>query len=128
MLLRIMAVFFYFILFFNSNLYAADDELEKAYSSSNIKAALIKLCEKETYEETSKLSIKEISVFCSCQINIQSKVTKEQEWLLQSALNRNEGTSKLDFIKKNNDDLKKCFGPIIIQKISTLGGDTKNYN
>ncbi|SPL72202.1 hypothetical protein [Acinetobacter stercoris] len=99
--------------------HAADNALQQAYKSTNVKSALVNVCKQET-AKGGKLSSAEVSKFCSCQIEAQGKVTEAQKWEIQSAVNQKKNPSSLAFVQQQNRDLQTCFGPQLTAKLKTL--------
>ena len=56
---------------------AAENPVQAAYKSTNVKGALINVCKDQT-AKGGKLSSAEVSKFCSCQVEAQGKVTEAQ--------------------------------------------------
>ena len=56
---------------------AAENPVQAAYKSTNVKGALINVCKDQT-AKGGKLSAAEVSKFCSCQVEAQGKVTEAQ--------------------------------------------------
>ncbi len=61
---------------------AAENPVQAAYKSTNVKGALINVCKDQT-AKGGKLSSAEVSKFCSCQVEAQGKVTEAQKWEIQ---------------------------------------------
>ncbi len=99
--------------------HAADNALQQAYKSTNVKSALVNVCKQET-TKGGKLTSAEVSKFCSCQIDAQGKVTEAQKWEIQSAVNQKKSPSSLAFVQQQNRDLQACFGPQLTGKLKTL--------
>ena len=99
--------------------HAADNPLQAAYKSTNVKSALINVCKEQT-TKGGKLSAAEVSKFCGCQIDAQGKVTEAQKWEIQSAINQKKSPATLAFVQKQNKDLQACFGPQLTGKLKTL--------
>ncbi len=99
--------------------HAADNALQQAYKSNNVKSALINVCKQET-TKGGKLNAAEVNKFCSCQIEAQGKVTEAQKWEIQSAVNQKKSPSSLAFVQQQNRDLQACFGPQLTGKLKTL--------
>ena len=99
--------------------HAADNPLQAAYKSTNVKSALINVCKEQT-TKGGKLSAAEVSKFCGCQIDAQGKVTEAQKWEIQSAINQKKSPATLAFVQKQNKDLQTCFGPQLTGKLKTL--------
>ena len=102
--------------------HAADNPLQAAYKSTNVKAGLINVCKEQT-TKGGKLSAAEVSKFCGCQIDAQGKVTEAQKWEIQSAINAKKSPSSLGFVQQQNRDLKACFGPQLTTKLEKLTED-----
>ena len=96
---------------------AAENPVQAAYKSTNVKGALINVCKDQT-AKGGKLSSAEVSKFCSCQVEAQGKVTEAQKWEIQSAINAKK--SSLAFVQQQNRDLKACFGPQLTTKLEKL--------
>lgn len=99
--------------------HAADNPLQAAYKSTNVKSALVNVCKDQT-AKGGKLTSAEVSKFCSCQIDAQGKVTEAQKWEIQSAINAKKSPSSLAFVQQQNRDLKACFGPQLTTKLEKL--------
>ena len=99
--------------------HAADNPLQAAYKSTNVKSALINVCKEQT-TKGGKLSAAEVSKFCGCQIDAQGKVTEAQKWEIQSTINQKKSPSTLAFVQKQNKDLQACFGPQLTTKLKSL--------
>ncbi len=67
--------------------HAADNPLQTAYKSTNVKAALVNVCKDQT-AKGGKLTAAEVSKFCGCQIDAQGKVTEAQKWETKAQLTR----------------------------------------
>ncbi len=102
-----------------STAFAAENPLQQAYKSANVKSALIGVCKTET-GKSGKLSSAEVSKFCSCQVEAQGKVTEAQKWEIQSAVNQKKSPSSLAFVQQQNASLKACFGTQLTGKLETL--------
>ena len=98
---------------------AAENPVQAAYKSTNVKGALINVCKDQT-AKGGKLSSAEVSKFCSCQVEAQGKVTEAQKWEIQSAINAKKSPSSLAFVQQQNRDLKACFGPQLTTKLEKL--------
>ena len=48
------------------------------------------------------------------------KLTNDQKWQIQSAINQKKSPATLAFVQKNNQDLQTCFGPQLTGKLKTL--------
>lgn len=99
--------------------YAADNPLQTAYKSTDVKAALINVCKDQT-AKGGKLTSAEVSKFCGCQIDAQGKVTEAQKWEIQSAINAKKSPSSLAFVQKQNKDLQACLGAPLVSKLEKL--------
>jgi len=99
--------------------HAADNPLQTAYKSTNVKAALVNVCKDQT-AKGGKLTAAEVSKFCGCQIDAQGKVTEAQKWEIQSAINAKKSPSSLAFVQQQNKDLQACFGPQLTGKLKGL--------
>lgn len=102
-----------------STTFAAENPIQQAYKSANVKSALVGVCKTET-AKGGKLSSAEVSKFCTCQIDAQGKVTEAQKWEIQSAVNQKKSPSSLAFVQQQNASLKACFGPQLTSKLETL--------
>ncbi|WP_111858293.1 hypothetical protein [Acinetobacter sp. CFCC 10889] len=98
---------------------ADNNALQQAYKSSNVKSALIGVCKTET-AKGGKLSSAEVSKYCSCAIESDGKLTNDQKWQIQSAINQKKNPSSLAFVQKQNQDLQACFGTQLTGKLKTL--------
>ncbi|MDM1756107.1 MULTISPECIES: hypothetical protein [Acinetobacter] len=98
---------------------ADNNALQQAYKSSNVKSALIGVCKTET-AKGGKLTSAEVSKYCSCAIESDGKLTNDQKWQIQSAINQKKNPSSLAFVQKQNQDLQACFGPQLTGKLKTL--------
>lgn len=99
--------------------HAADNPLQTAYKSTNVKAALVNVCKDQT-AKGGKLTTAEVSKFCSCQIDAQGKVTEAQKWEIQSAINAKKSPSSLGFVQQQNKDLQACLGAPLVSKLEKL--------
>ncbi|MFN3904829.1 hypothetical protein [Acinetobacter junii] len=99
--------------------YAADNPLQAAYKSTNVKSALVNVCKDQT-AKGGKLTSAEVSKFCSCQIDAQGKVTEAQKWEIQSAINAKKSPSSLAFVQQQNKDLQACLGAPLVSKLEKL--------
>ena len=99
--------------------HAADNPLQTAYKSTNVKAALVNVCKDQT-AKGGKLTAAEVSKFCSCQIDAQGKVTEAQKWEIQSAINAKKSPSSLGFVQQQNKDLQACLGAPLVTKLEKL--------
>lgn len=97
----------------------ANNALQKAYQSTNIKSALINVCKTET-AKGGKLTTAEVAKFCSCQVEVEGKMTTAQKWEVQSAINAKKQPHTLAIIQQQNKDLQTCFGPQLTGKLKTL--------
>lgn len=104
------------------SVHAADNPVQAAYKSTNVKGALVNVCKEQT-AKGGKLSSSEVSKFCSCQVEAQGKVTEAQKWEIQSAINAKKSPSSLGFVQQQNRDLKACFGPQLTTKLEKLTED-----
>lgn len=84
---------------------AAENPVQAAYKSTNVKGALINVCKDQT-AKGGKLSSAEVSKFCSCQVEAQGKVTEAQKWEIQSAINAKKSPSSLAFVQQQTVTLK----------------------
>ena len=99
--------------------HAADNPLQAAYKSTNVKSALVNVCKDQT-AKGGKLTSAEVSKFCSCQIDAQGKVTEAQKWEIQSAINAKKSPSTLAFVQQQNKDLQACLGAPLVTKLEKL--------
>ncbi|ENX43067.1 hypothetical protein NDN11_06110 [Acinetobacter sp. C26M] len=99
--------------------HAADNPLQTAYKSTNVKAALVNVCKDQT-AKGGKLTAAEVSKFCGCQIDAQGKVTEAQKWEIQSAINAKKSPSSLGFVQQQNKDLQACLGAPLVTKLEKL--------
>lgn len=99
--------------------HAADNPLQAAYKSTNVKSALVNVCKDQT-AKGGKLTSAEVSKFCSCQIDAQGKVTEAQKWEIQSAINAKKSPSSLAFVQQQNKDLQACLGVPLVSKLEKL--------
>lgn len=99
--------------------HAADNPLQAAYKSTNVKSALVNVCKDQT-AKGGKLTSAEVSKFCSCQIDAQGKVTEAQKWDIQSAINAKKSPSSLAFVQQQNKDLQACLGAPLVSKLEKL--------
>lgn len=99
--------------------HAADNPLQAAYKSTNVKSALVNVCKDQT-AKGGKLTSAEVSKFCSCQIDAQGKVTEAQKWEIQSAINAKKSPSSLAFVQQQNKDLQACLGAPLVSKLQKL--------
>ncbi|MFW1859860.1 hypothetical protein [Acinetobacter defluvii] len=98
---------------------ADNNALQQAYKSSNVKSALIGVCKTET-AKGGKLTSAEVSKYCTCAIESDGKLTNDQKWQIQSAINQKKSPSTLAFVQKQNQELQSCFGPQLTGKLKTL--------
>ncbi|ENX63231.1 MULTISPECIES: hypothetical protein [Acinetobacter] len=99
--------------------HAADNPLQTAYKSTNVKAALVNVCKDQT-AKGGKLTAAEVTKFCGCQIDAQGKVTEAQKWEIQSAINAKKSPSTLGFVQQQNKDLQACLGAPLVSKLEKL--------
>ncbi len=99
--------------------FAADDALQNAYKSANVKASLINVCKTET-AKSGKLTTAEVAKYCGCAIESDGKLTNAQKWEIQSAINQKKSPATLAFVQKQNQELQACFGPQLTTKLKTL--------
>lgn len=99
--------------------FANEADLQQAYKSTNVKAALINVCKTET-KKGGKLTDAEIAKYCSCAIESDGKLTNAQKWEIQSTINQKKSPSSLAFVQQQNQALKTCFGPQLTTKLQTL--------
>ena len=59
--------------------HAADNPLQAAYKSTNVKSALVNVCKDQT-AKGGKLTSAEVSKFCSCQIDAQGNRRPRRPW------------------------------------------------
>ena len=104
---------------FETTAQAADDKLQQAYKSTNVKSALINVCKNET-GKSKKLTAAEVSKYCGCAIEADGKLTNAQKWEIQSTINQKKSPGTLAFVQKQNKDLQACFGPQLTGKLKTL--------
>lgn len=97
----------------------AQDKLQQAYKSTNVKTALVNVCKEET-KKGNKLTAAEVSKYCTCAVNADGKLTNDQKWQIQSAINQKKSPSTLAFVQKQNQELKTCFGPQLVNKLQKL--------
>ena len=97
----------------------AEDKLQQAYKSTNVKTALVNVCKEET-NKGKKLTAAEVTKYCTCAVNADGKLTNDQKWQIQSAINQKKSPSTLAFVKKQNEELKTCFGPQLVSKLQKL--------
>lgn len=102
--------------------HAAENPMQAAYKSTNVKGAIINVCKDQT-AKGGKLSSAEVSKFCTCQVEAQGKVTEAQKWEIQSAINAKKSPSTLAFVQQQNSELKACFGPQLTTKLEKLTAD-----
>jgi len=98
---------------------AESNAIQEAYKSANVKSALIGVCKTET-AKGGKLTSAEVSKYCSCAVDSDGKLTNDQKWQIQSAINQKKSPSTLAFVQKNNQELQSCFGPQLTGKLKTL--------
>ena len=104
---------------FSASVQADQNELQQAYKSTNVKAALINICKTNT-TKGGKLTAAEVNKFCGCQLDAEGKITNDQKWQIQSAINAKKSPSSLPFVQKQNADMKACLGPQLTSKLQTL--------
>lgn len=97
---------------------AAENPVQAAYKSTNVKGALINVCKDQT-AKGGKLSSAEVSKFCSCQVEAQGKVTEAQNGKFKAQSMRRK-PKLLAFVQQQNRDLKACFGPQLTTKLEKL--------
>lgn len=102
-----------------SSFAAEANPLQEAYKSTNVKGALVNVCKTQT-AKSGKLTSAEVNKFCTCQIDAQGKVTEEQKWEIQSAVNAKKSPSSLAFVQQQNRDLQACFGTQLTSKLEKL--------
>ncbi len=95
------------------------DPLAQAYKSTNVKTALVNVCKTET-QKSGKLTSAEVNKYCTCAIEADGKLTNDQKWQIQSAINQKKSPSSLAFVQKQNKELQACFGPQLMTKLKTL--------
>ena len=98
---------------------AESSALQNAYKSNNVKSALIGVCKTET-AKSGKLTSAEVSKYCSCAIESDGKLTNNQKWEIQSAINQKKNPATLAFVQKQNQVLKACFGTQLTSKLENL--------
>lgn len=98
---------------------AESNAIQQAYKSANVKSALIGVCKTET-AKGGKLTAAEVSKYCTCAVESDGKLTNDQKWQIQSAINQKKSPATLAFVQKNNQDLQTCFGPQLTGKLKTL--------
>lgn len=102
---------------------AADQQrLQKIFQSSNIKAGLVDMCKQDS-SKTGKLSAAEVDKYCKCSIDADGKITNEQKWEIQSAINAKKNPSTLAFVQQQNASLETCFGAPLTAKVKQLAAD-----
>ena len=99
--------------------HAADNPLQAAYKSTNVKAALVNVCKDQT-AKGGKLTAAEVSKFCACNIEAQGKVTEAQKWEMQSAANAKKNPNTLPFVQQGYKDLQACLGTPLVSKLEKL--------
>ena len=99
--------------------HAAENPVQAAYKSTNVKGALVNVCKDQT-AKGGKLSSSEVSKFCSCQVEAQGKVTEAQKCENQIAINAKKSPRSIGFVQQQNRDLKACFGPQLTTKLEKL--------
>ncbi|WAU74510.1 hypothetical protein [Acinetobacter sp. TR11] len=99
--------------------HAADNPLQAAYKSTNIKAGLINVC-KDQSAKGGKLTAAEVSKYCSCTIEAQGKVTEAQKWEMQSAVNAKKNPNTLPFVQQGYKDVQACLGAPLVSKLEKL--------
>lgn len=115
----ILSTLFSTVALFGTTAQADNNALQQAYKSNNVKSALIGVCKTET-AKSGKLTSAEVSKYCSCAIESDGKLTNDQKWQIQSAINQKKSPSTLAFVKKQNQELQSCFGPQLTGKLKTL--------
>ncbi|MDM1247050.1 hypothetical protein ACFODO_00585 [Acinetobacter sichuanensis] len=115
----ILSTLFSTVALFGTTAQADNNALQQAYKSSNVKSALIGVCKTET-AKGGKLTSAEVSKYCSCAIESDGKLTNDQKWQIQSAINQKKSPSTLAFVQKQNQELQSCFGPQLTGKLKTL--------
>jgi hypothetical protein len=98
---------------------AEANKMEQAYKSSNVKNSLVGVCKDET-AKSGKLNASEVSKYCTCAIESDGKLTNNQKWEIQSAINQKKNPSTLPFVQKQNQELKACFGSALTTKLENL--------
>lgn len=99
--------------------YANDNKMEQVYKSQNVKSALINVCKEET-GKAGKLKPAEVSKYCSCIIESDGRMTNNQKWEIQSAVNKKQNPADLAFIKKQKQDVEACFGADLTKRLNDL--------
>ena len=104
---------------FSASAQADQNELQQAYKSTNVKAALINICKTNT-TKGGKLTAAEVTKFCGCQLDAEGKITNDQKWQIQSAINAKKSPSSLAFVQQQNKDLQACLGAPLVTKLEKL--------
>lgn len=73
----------------------------------DVKQEMIKACTKETVE-LKIANQADANKFCSCSMEVRSKMTLEQIWEVQSLLASGKDPSNLAHVKKSQAELDKC--------------------
>lgn len=102
-----------------TTVFASEADLQQAYKSTNVKAALINVCKTET-SKGGKLTAAEVAKYCGCAIESDGKLTNAQKWEIQSTINQKKSPSTLAFVQQQNQALKTCFGPQLTTKLQSL--------
>lgn len=105
------------------HLYAAEDQrLQKAFASTDIKAAIVGICKEDT-TKTNKFTAAEVDKYCKCRVDSDSKITDEQKWAFRSAVNAKKDPTQLPFVKQQNASLEACLGAPLTQKVMKIMKD-----
>lgn len=116
----ILSALFSATAFMGSATFAADtNALQQAYKSANVKSALIGICKTDA-SKGGKLTSAEVTKFCTCQMDAEGKITTDQKWQIQSAVNQKKSPATLAFVQKQNADMKACLGPQLTSKLQSL--------
>lgn len=97
-------------------------KMQQAYKSTNVKAALVNVC-KEDIAKSKKLTDTEVSKYCSCAVEADGRLTNDQKWQIQSAINQKKSPSTLPFMKKQHEELQACFGSSLTTKLEKITED-----
>lgn len=99
--------------------HANENKMQQAYKSANVKTALVGVCKDET-AKGGKLTAAEVAKYCSCAVDSDGKLTNNQKWEIQSAINQKKSPATLAFVQKQNQDLKACLGAPLTTKLESL--------
>ena len=103
--------------------HAADQQrLQKIFQGTNIKGGLVDMC-KEDSGKSGKLSAAEVDKYCKCSIDADGKITNEQKWEIQSAINAKKNPASIAFVQQQNASLEACFGAPLTAKVKQLAMD-----